>query len=150
MTKSQRLRPLAKLAKDDEHSAARLMSECQRRLDLQRARLDDLRAYRQDYDNKLYTTGRSGMEAGALQRYKSFLAKLDEAIALQVQVVERIQEEYEQKSSAWSDARARHKSLDKAVAHHRSQEVARQERREQQQNDERAQRRRPAVKEETG
>ncbi len=147
MTKSQRLKPLAKLAKDDEYSAARLMSECQRRLDEQRARLDDLMAYRQDYDNKLYTSGRSGMEAGALLRYRTFLARLDEVIAMQAGVVERIQAEYDQKSSAWSDARARHKSLDKAVAVHRSREAARLERREQQQNDERAQRHRSTAKE---
>lgn len=147
MTKSQRLEPLAKLAKDDEHGAARVMSECLQRLDVQRARLDDLRSYRQDYDNKLHATGRTGMEAGALQRYRAFLAKLDEVIALQEQVVARLQEEYDQKSSLWSNARARHKSLDKAVAHHRSQEAARHERREQQQNDERAQRHRAEVKE---
>ena len=150
MTKSQRLKPLAKLAKDDEHSAARVMSECQRRLDAQRARLDDLMTYRQEYDNKLYTTGRSGMEVAALQRYRTFLARLDEVIAMQAEVVERVQEEYDQKNSVWSDARARHKSLDKAVAHHRSREAARHERREQQQNDERAQTRGATTKEEVG
>lgn len=148
MSKSQRLMPLAKLAKDEEHSAARVMSECRQRLDAQRARLDDLRAYRRDYDNKLQATGRTGMEAGALQRYRAFLAKLDEVIALQEQVVERVQEEHDQKWGAWSQARARHKSLEKAVAHHRSLEAARQERREQQQNDERAQRYLAETKEE--
>ena len=142
MTKSRRLKPLAKLAKNDEYAAARVMNECQRRLDQQVARLDDLKTYRREYDNKLYTSSHSGMEAGALQRYKNFLAKLDEAINLQSQVVDRIRKEYEQKSVTWYGARVRHKSLDKAVERHRGREAARRERREQQQNDERGQRRR--------
>jgi flagellar export protein FliJ len=54
-------------------------------------------------------------------------------------VVERLERECEKKNHAWSTARAKHKSLDKAVTNHRTREAARQERREQQLSDERGQ-----------
>lgn len=137
MTKSKRLKPLAKLAKNGEDTAARALGECQQRFNEQQSRLDDLKSYRHDYVMQLKNASRSGLESGAMQRYQQFLAKIDEAIALQGQLVERTRQEYEEKNKQWSAARTKHKALDKAVTRHRTSELRQRERREQRQNDER-------------
>lgn len=136
MTKSHRLRPLMKLAKNNEQQAARVLSECRHRLQEQESRLEDLRGYRREYAARLSAVGAAGADAATLQRFKAFLVKLDEAIVLQGKQTERVSRECEEMSRLWSHARVRHKSLNKAVDHYRLAELRRRERHEQQVTDE--------------
>lgn len=139
MTRSQRLLPLIRLAKDGEHQAARGMADARRYLDEQTRRLADLKTYRRDYAARLTDAGRSGVRAGDLHRYMSFLGRLDEVIELQARQVHRATRDYEDKRDLWSAARSRHQSLDKAADHYRQAEDRAEERREQQQNEDRYQ-----------
>lgn len=136
MTKSKRLQSLVNLARNDENHAARALGECQKMLDEQAARLDELKSYRREYIGQIQRLSGMGLGIETVLRYRRFVERLDQTIAMQAGMVERIQGECEEKRRAWSAARVKHKSLDKAVARYRAAETRRRDRREQQLSDE--------------
>jgi len=135
MNKAKRLQSLVHLAKNDENHAARALGECQRLLSEQTARLEELKSYRYEYINQIQQMAGTGLGIETVQRYHQFVKRLDETIGMQGSVVERIRDEYEEKRRAWSAARVKHKSLDRAVTRHRAEESRRRERREQDRSD---------------
>lgn len=138
MSKSKRLQSLAGLAKHDENRAARALGECQKLLSEQSARLEELKAYRHEYISQIQHLARTGLAIETVHRYQQFVKRLDETIGMQAALVGRIQDECREKRQAWSSARVKHKSLDKAVTRHRAVEIRRRDRREQQHSDEHA------------
>lgn len=133
--RSQRLLPLIDLAKDGEAQAARAMADSRRRLEEQQRRLGDLQGYRHDYIAKGAAAGRQGVDAGELKRYKAFLARLDQVIALQSRQVERAGQDHAAKLALWTAARAKCRSLETAAARYREEERRVEDRREQRQSD---------------
>jgi len=139
MKKSQRLGPVIKIAKDREQNAAKALSESRRILEKNEAKLNELIAYQQEYTKRYEDTGRNGMEINRINEFRQFLTKLNEAIASQRELIKFKQSEFEKKNNIWRQTRVKHKSIDKMVVRHRSDESHDEDRSEQGETDDRSQ-----------
>lgn len=138
MTKSERFKPLVRMAESKEMDAAKELGDCARVLKEKQARLDELLRYRQEYAQRLQQDGAAGISARKLRDYQAFLANLDRGIQEQRKVVAQAAGMLEEKKQQWSSKRTRTKALDNAVARFKDDERQSHARREQKESDERA------------
>jgi flagellar FliJ protein len=138
MTKSERLKPLVKVAESKEKNAAKELGECVRIVQERQQRLDQLKQYRQEYAVRFQQEGASGISAQKMNDYRAFIVRLDAGIKEQERLVIEAQRLLEDKKSFWHSKRSRTKALDNAVSRYRTDELRAVERREQRESDERA------------
>lgn len=139
MTRSQRLQPVTRVASMRERNAAQALGHSRHSMTECEARLTELLAYREEYTRRLQSAGGEGMNAREVNEYRTFLTRLNEAIAHQQQRMQLIRQEYEQTRRHWQAQRTHSLALDKVVARYRHQETRQGERREQRESDDRAQ-----------
>jgi len=143
MSKSQRLKPIVKVAQDNEKKAAKLLAESQKVSIDRQARLDELksyRSYRDDYQlrfNGAETTSRSAYQ---LRDFRIFLDRLDKVIDQQQRLVTLSLQDLERKKQSWMEQNSKFKALGKAVSRFRDGELAAENLKEQRELDERSQR----------
>lgn len=140
MTRSKRMQPVQHVAHGREQDAMRRLGESQQFLDAQKARLQELRAYREQYTREFAASGGGGLQATRVRDYRVFLARLGEAIAQQEALISRYESQHEQTRREWVESRSHSQAIDKVVDRYRREEQRQQERREQLEQDERAQR----------
>lgn len=138
MTKSQRMKPLTRVATSRERTAAKELGEYRRTLAAAETKYNELVTYREEYNKQLQQSGGSGIDAQQMRDYRIFLSRLNEAIVHQQTRVDQHRREYEKKRRLWSEARVRSKALDKVVERYQKEEVSIVERREQAESDERS------------
>lgn len=85
MSSTKRLAPLLKRAQDRQDAAARQMAERQKVLDTHTQRLQELRQYTDEYLHAPL----NGITTSALINRRAFLDRLESAVKLQAQTVER-------------------------------------------------------------
>ena len=141
MTRSNRLKPIVKVAESHEKEAARLLGVQQRLLDQHEARLGELLSYRKEYREQFQEVGKEGIKASKMHDYQSFLQRLNFAITQQRQMIEQAILGYEQHKQNWQGKRSRTQALDKTVERFKKQEEKEDDRKEQKELDEHAQRR---------
>ena len=139
MTKSQRMKPVQRVADAREQAAAKDLAAAQRYQHEQEARLAELRQYQREYLQQSQALGQAGISAARFMELQRFLANLDKAVEQQRQVVDGAVRVVEQKRRAWQEAYRKCKSLDKAVQRFSEQELYEQSQREQKEIDEVAQ-----------
>ncbi|MEW6764469.1 MAG: flagellar export protein FliJ [Pseudomonadota bacterium] len=111
--RQQRLERLGEFARQEEDKAARRMAEARARLDEQQQRLSMLEDYQREYAARLsFNTGASS-GVFALQNYRAFMARIEEAVIQQRQVVERMEQEHAKLAQAWNEQRTRSRGLHK-------------------------------------
>ena len=140
MTRSKRMQPVQRVAHGREQDAMRKLGESQQFLDAQKAKLEELRSYREQYARDFTASGGNGLQATRLRDYRVFLNRLGEAIAQQEALISRYESQHEETRQCWVDSRGHSQAIDKVVDRYRQQEHQQQERREQLEQDERAQR----------
>ncbi len=145
MTRAQRLKPVTRIAENREQEAALVMARAQQMLDERELRLEELVAYRAEYQMRYKAASSAGMEAAQIQDYRHFIAKLDLAISGQIALVETARNVLEETRRQWFATRSKSLALDKVVTRYRHEEVRNVERREQGEADERSQRLKPAL-----
>ena len=138
MIRSRRMEPVARVAAHREQDAAKDLGKQQEVLAGQRAQLDELTQYRIDYAAQFQERAGGGVSATALQDYRQFLDKLDQAIQQQQMVIERQELEVERHRQRWLELRTRCNAMDKVVERFRSEERRAADRREQSETDERS------------
>ena len=143
MTKSKRLKPVSDIAAANEQEAARNMGQQQRLLDEYRLKLQELHQYRAEYAQRMMQAGSSGIGAGQMQDYASFIRRLDEAIAFQNSQIEHATRQLEIRQREWRAMHSRSEALNKVVNRYQASENRERDRREQNELDERAQHARP-------
>lgn len=131
--RSARLRKLVDIASAEEkrfgQSAGRLRAE----LDAQANQLGELNAYRQAYADK--SQSMTGGSAVHWQDYQSFLARLDQAVSAQKQIVKDAEEAADAARRRWIGKRRRLESLNKVWTRFYEEERIARERLEQKQLD---------------
>jgi flagellar FliJ protein len=150
MTKSQRLKPVTRVAENREQEAALAMAEAQQTLNECEARLNELVSYRAEYHMHYKAASSAGMEAAQIQDYRHFIAKLDQAISRQLALVDGARNVYEETKRQWFATRSKSLALDKVVTRYRHEEARSVERREQGEADERNQHLKPALSLDSG
>lgn len=139
MNRSQRMQPVAKVAKEHQDEAARQMMKQQQQLDDQARRLQDLHDYHDEYTQRYLGVGQV-VNAVYIREYRLFLDKLNQAIAAQEVQVQNAQTALERLRLDWSARRTHTESIHKVIDRFASDERYAQERREQHENDEFGQR----------
>jgi len=101
-------------------------------------KLQMLRQYRAEYHERFMETARNGIDPNAWRNYSSFLARLDDAINSQQQVVARSHTATATGQQTWVSENTRAKAFDTLSQRQLLQEAKRLNKHEQQQNDEHA------------
>ncbi|HUW26441.1 MAG TPA: flagellar export protein FliJ [Gallionella sp.] len=89
MIKPFSLQPLKNLAEHQNESATRKLGQLNRQQQDTQQKLDMLREYRKDYQNRLQEATQGGMDPAGLCNFQQFINKLDEAISQQIKAVEK-------------------------------------------------------------
>jgi flagellar FliJ protein len=132
--------PVQRVFGDAERDRARELGDAQRRLAEAEARLGELQAYRSEYQGAFRKRAEDGTSIRALRDFQAFLARLDEALRQQEQLVAGAREQAAGSRRSWQGAARQVKAVESVVDRWQDAEVRAGERREQKEADERAQR----------
>lgn len=138
MKKSQRIKTLVDLKAEQEKNAMKDLGIAQKKsLDIQ-TQVESLKKYRQEYQNKFNQLGSGGINISQLMEFKSFIDKLDQAIAGQERSLRQSQEYLLVKRKAWESIHHKTNSLQKVMDSAMAAEMKHENKREQLELDERA------------
>lgn len=127
MSSTRRMVPLLRRAQDKQDAVARQLAERQKALDTHAQRLEDLRQYADDYlNNPLPATSVS-----QLLNRRAFLDRLDTAVKLQAQTVERNQLHVDAERTRLLAASRERKVLEQLQQRYQAQEQHQADRRDQ-------------------
>lgn len=131
--------PLRTLLEHSRHrleAAERAMRYQKRKEDAARQRLEELHGYRAEYQARLGSGSRSGMDIHMLRDFHVFLVKLDVAIRAQEEEVRLAQERWHAAHGYWSAARSKVKAYEVLEERHRVSEIKREDKLDQANMDE--------------
>ncbi|MGH8166777.1 MAG: flagellar export protein FliJ [Woeseiaceae bacterium] len=138
--RTDRMHRVYLLAGIEEKQQCRAMGQSQRSLDQELERLEELKAYRLSYGME----GRQGrFNSMQWKDYQHFLQRLDQAVAIQTQVVLDGKQKRDAHRSRWMSKRRKVESLERVVDRFESEETEQQERTRQKAADELSVNRRP-------
>lgn len=141
MPRSRQLKTAQRVFDQDERRKAETLAVSERQMRESEAKLAELERYQQDYVRDFARRAGSGMDAARARDYQAFIARLDEALRQQHDVVTRAREQHTEQLGKWRGAAQRSAAVDRAVERQRSEQLRALERHEQRDSDERAQRR---------
>lgn len=141
VSRSKRLEPVQRIAEERSTEAGRVFGERQKFLQSQQQRLEQLEHFRDDYKQGRMQAGEAGMDAYRLRDYNAFIARIEQAIKQQRELVTGLEREVEQLRRGWIESLSHSRALDTAVDRMRGQERRDQNKREQALLDDLAQRR---------
>lgn len=138
MKKSQRIQTLVDIKAAQAKSALEALgvSQC-KWLSLQN-QIQGLKDYRMQYQTRLERLGSGGTSVSQWVEFKSFIDKLDKAIAGQELALQGLELELKNKKQTWENLHYRTQGLQKVSDSAANQELKIEEKREQQLLDERA------------
>jgi len=136
--KSQRLKTVADIKASQAKIALEVWALAQRKHSEMRAQLDNLTAYRLEYQNNFNRLGGGGVKVAQLLEYRSFIEKLDKAIAGQQQTLAMLEVEMITKRKLWEGLHYRTQGLNKICDAALAVEIKQENKREQLEQDERA------------
>ena len=138
MTRSKRMRPVQQLAQSREQEAVQKLGQSQQYVQAQQAKLEELRAYRDQYARDFEASGGDGLGATRVQDYRIFLSRLGEAVSQQEAVIAQCGARHEQTRRQWMESRGQSQIVDKLVDRYCLEENKQLDRAEQKEQDERA------------
>lgn len=140
MKKSQRIKTLVELKAEQEKNALKGLGLSQRKLMDIETQVENLKKYRQEYQDNFNQLGGYGVKIAQLLEFKSFIDKLDQAIMGQEQALRLCKEELAVKRKIWEGIHHKTNSLQKVLDSAILTETQHKNSREQLELDERASR----------
>lgn len=140
MTRTERMAPVKRVLGDAEKDRAREMGMAQQKLSDAEKKLEELRNYQSEYLSAFRKRASDGTSIRKLRDFQAFLAKLDEALRQQEQLVANAREQATGSRTQWQGAARQVKAVDSVMDKWKAAEVRASDRREQKDTDERAQR----------
>ena len=137
--KSERFKVLQKLAGKYEELAAQSLGQSVSNVDAQKARLAELKLFREEYTQQFYASGAEGISGAAIQSYQNFIAQLDVAIEQQKQTLFAAEADQSTKKEIWQDKHQTTRIYDKTIEKYSTKELKERERLEQKEQDDRTQ-----------
>ena len=138
--KSQRFELLQKLAGKYEEIAARDLGKSASNLDAQKARLTELKQFREEYIQQFHSSGAEGISGAAIQSYQNFIRQLELAIEQQTQTVLAAETDQANKKHIWEGKHRTTRIYEKTKDQFAAKEQKDKERREQKELDDRSNR----------
>ena len=140
MKKSQRIKTLVELKAEQEKNALKGLGISQRKLTEIETQVENLKNYRREYQESFNQLSREGVKITQVMEFKSFIDKLDQAIAGQETMLHLCREELLQKRQSWENLHYKTSSLQKVLDSTIALETQLKNRKEQSEMDERASR----------
>ena len=141
MPRIRQLKTAHGVLESDERRKAQTLASSERQVMESEAKLAELGGYRDAYLRDFASRAGGGMTAARARDYQAFLARLDEALREQTEVVARARATRTELLARWRGAAQHTAAVDRALQRGLTEEQRRLERREQSDADERAQRR---------
>jgi len=138
--KSQRIKTIVEIKATQEKSALEVLGASQRKLLAAQAQVDSLKKYRQEYQGRFNQLGGTGVNVVQLLEFRSFMDKLDKAIAGQEQSLSESEADLMIKRKIWEGLHHRTQSLQKICNSALAAEIKQEGKLEQLEQDERASR----------
>jgi len=140
MKKSQRIKTIVDIKTTQEKSALEALGESQQKLLSTQTQVESLRKYRQEYQDKFNQLGSVGIRVVQLLEFRSFMDKLDKAIAGQEQSLSECETDLITKRKIWEGMHHRTQSLQKICNTALAVEIKQEDKLEQLAQDERTSR----------
>jgi flagellar protein FliJ len=138
--KSQRIKTIVEIKAAQEKDQLEVLGASQRKLTAMQAQVDGLKKYRMDYQDKFNQLGNVGANVGQLLEFRSFMDKLDTAIAGQELSLDQSRADLAAKRKIWENMHNRTESLKKVYDSALATEIKQESKFEQLAQDERASR----------
>ena len=138
--KSQRIKTIVEIKATQEKSSLEALGASQRKLLTTQAQIESLRKYRQEYQDKFNQLGNAGISVIQLLEFRSFMDKLDKAIAGQEHALGECETDLMTKRKCWEGLHQRTQSLQKVCNSALAAEIRQEGKLEQLEQDERASR----------
>lgn len=133
--KSQRMKPVVKVADQRERKAAQDFGDARQAASRQETRLAELRAYRLEYLGRFEAQGRDGLNGAQIREYQRFIEQLDRAIAQQEQAVQTAVSAAQGSKQSWLEKNIKANAVRNVVDRFRQAESLRSSRAEQKESD---------------
>ncbi|GAA5183866.1 hypothetical protein GCM10025771_36530 [Niveibacterium umoris] len=130
------LQTLLELAQNRMDDAAKRLGELLASGQAHEQKLEILVQYRAEYHERFKSAAQTGISPDAWRNYSTFLAKLDEAVFEQEQVVARARDQVVAGKQAWVDERNRKKAFDTLASRQQAHALRKEHRAEQRITDE--------------
>ena len=138
--KSQRIKTIVEIKATQEKNALEALGASQRKLLATQAQVESLRQYRQEYQDKFNQLGCAGISVVQLLEFRSFMDKLDKAIAGQEHSLSECEADLMTKRKIWEGLHHRTQSLQKVCNSALAAEIKQDGKLEQMEQDEHASR----------
>ncbi|HWG31566.1 MAG TPA: flagellar export protein FliJ [Steroidobacteraceae bacterium] len=138
--RSQRMAVVQKVVDDQERRRAQALAASERRVQESEAKLTELEKYRAGYLRDFSSKAGSGISAASARDYQVFLARLEEALKQQAQIVARAKDQRDTERRNWQGAAQRAGAVDHMVQVWNTADRKELERHEQKESDEFSQR----------
>jgi len=138
MKRAQRLEMVQNVVDDLERRRAEALASSERRVCESEAKLAELEGYQASYFRGFAVRAGSGIDANLARDYQAFLARLEEAIRQQTQVVTRTRAQRDSERQNWQGAAQRAEAVGQMVKRFQTEEVRAADKLEQQESDERS------------
>jgi flagellar protein FliJ len=138
MKRSQRLEMVQNVVDGQERRRAEALAASQRRVTESEAKLMELQSYHESYVHGFAVRAESGMDGRLARDYQAFLARLEEALWQQQQIVIRARAQRDSEMQIWQGAAQRAEAVGQMVRRFQSEEARELDRREQVESDERS------------
>jgi len=130
------LQPLLDLAHNNSDEAGRKLQQLKVKWQEADFKLSQLIDYREEYRNRLLQNAQQGMQMVAWREFQLFMDKLDQAIALQGNEVEKCKLQWEGGRREWLERQRQLKAYDTLSQRHVASEVKLDSKKEQLEQDE--------------
>ena len=138
--KSQRIKTIVEIKSEQEKKSLEALGASQRKLLATQAQVESLKKYRQEYQDRFNRLGGEGISVVQLQEFRSFMDKLDKAIAGQEHSLSECETDLMTKRKTWEALHHRTQSLQKVCNSALAAEIKQEGKLEQLEQDERASR----------
>ncbi|MDD2658590.1 MAG: flagellar export protein FliJ [Methylococcales bacterium] len=140
MKKSQRIKTIVEIKAAQEKKSLEALGASQRKLLAAQAQVESLKKYQKEYQDRFNQLGGGGISVLKLQEFRSFMDKLDKAIAGQQQSLSECETDLMTKRKTWEAMHHRTQSLQKVCNSALAAEIKQDGKLEQLEQDERASR----------
>jgi flagellar protein FliJ len=140
MKRAQRLEMVQTVVDDQERRRAEALAGSERRVSESEAKLAELESYHDSYVRGFAARAEAGMDGVLARDYQAFLARLEEALRQQRQIVIRARAQRDGEKQTWMGAAQRAAAVGQMVKRFQTEEMHALDRREQHESDERSSR----------
>ena len=138
MKRAQRLEMVQNVVDDQERRRAEALAMSEHRVTESEAKLAELQSYHDSYVRGFAIRAESGIDGAMARDYQAFLARLEEALRQQAQMVTRTRAQRDGEMQNWQGAAQRAEAVGQMVKRFQNEEARAVERREQVESDERS------------